>query len=308
MKINQAGYGVQQARSSVAGKSSGFQEPAEMLSIGERNPDSGIISKDTLTQAIKSGGDKYMSDINEWNPEVEKRVDAFLDKVKSGEIKDPKGVFDGDGTIWSNDIGERFLEWLIENKKLKDVDYSKDIYKEYEELVKEDPTKGFEKAVTLMNGIEEKDLKKWAADFFPQHFQHNVFPKQKELLSRLQEAGVEVWIVSASNRWSVEAAAPYVGIDPSHVIAMSTEVVDGKLTDRIVQPSINAAGKVEAIKKHIGNRVDFVSGNSMSDFPMLGFSSGMSLVINPKDAGPENSNLMALSEKHDWAIQKWDRV
>jgi len=46
----------------------------------------------------------------------------------------------------------------------------------------------------------------------------------------------------------------------------------------------------------------------MSDFPMLGFSSGMSLVINPKDAGPENSNLMALSEKHDWAIQKWDRV
>jgi len=249
--------------------------------------------------------DIYKSDINSWNPLVEKKIDEFIKKVKEGEIKDPKAVFDADGTLWQNDLGETFLKWLIENKKLQNADYSKDIYKEYDDLVKKDPGKGFIFAVTLMKGIEEKELKKWAEDFFNNHFKENVYPKQKELIKRLKDAGVEVWIVSASNFWSIEGAAPYMGVEKEHVIAIKTEVENGKLTDKIITPVLHGAGKVEAIKKYIGNRVDLVSGNSMSDYDMLKFSTGLSIVINPSCKGPES--MMELSENHGWSIQMWEK-
>lgn len=251
-----------------------------------------------------AGTESYKSDINTWNPSVEKEIDLFIEKIEKGEIKEAKAVFDADGTLWSNDLGEAFLKWLIEHKKLPFADYSKDIYKEYEELVTEDAGKGFVFAVTLMKGIDEKDLKEWSEDFFSNNFKENVFPKQKELIKRLRDAGVDVWIVSASNVWSIEGAATYMGVEPSHVIAMKVEVTDGKLTDKIIPPVLHRTGKVEAIKKYIGEKVDFVCGNSMSDYDMLEFSSVISLSINPSD---KPGGLMEQAEQHEWLIQFWNK-
>jgi HAD superfamily phosphoserine phosphatase-like hydrolase len=263
-----------------------------------------ILILSSVLSALEKG-EIYKSDINSWNPSVEKKINEFVKKVKEEEIKGQKAVFDADGTLWQNDLGETFLKWLIENKKLENADYSKDIYKEYEDLVKKDPGKGFIFAVTLMKGIDEKDLKNWAEDFFNNHFKENVYPKQKELIKRLKDAGVEVWIVSASNFWSIEGAAPYMGVEPAHVIAIKTEVENGKLTDKIITPVLHGPGKVEAIKKYIGDRVDLVSGNSMSDYDMLKFSTSLSLVINPSGKGP--GSLMELAENYGWSIQKWEK-
>lgn len=236
--------------------------------------------------------------INNWDKKILKKLDDFFRKLASGKIVNPVAVFDADGTLWRNDLGEGLFQWLINNRKLNGVDYSKDIYREYEELVRKDPGVGYKRAVTIMKGIIEKDLRQWSNDFFQNQFKHNVFSEQKELIKNLQTAGVRVWIVSASNRWTIEEAAPYMGIDPSNVIAMKTEVIKGKITDTFIPPILYGRGKVDAIKKYIGDRVHFVSGNSMGDYEMLDFASEFSLVINPDEA------LLKLAEKKNWNIQK----
>ena len=254
----------------------------------------------------------YLSDINTWNPTVEASLDQFFQKIENGDIKDPVAVFDADGTLWSNDLGESFFRWLIENKKLKDVDYSEDLYQQYQDLCDENEGKGFSWIVTIMAGNDEEELKIWADEFF-QTFDHNVFPKQKELISRLQEAGVDVWVVSASNRWSVETAVSYLGIDEDHVVAMESEVIDGVITDQMIPPILHGHGKVDGIKKYIGDRVDFVCGNSRSDYEMLEFASEMSLIINPSDKvgtisaeDVKSSSLLKEAEENGWAIQNWN--
>lgn len=264
-----------------------------------------FVKEKNIYEITNETGNSHFSDENTWNPAVQKNIDKFIDRVKSGEIKDPKAVFDADGTIWKDDIGERFFEWLIKNRKLNDVDYSKDIYKEYEDEVKKDPGVGYTMAVTMMKGIKEKDLINWSKEFFPEHFMQNIYPKQKELIKRLQDSGTDVWIVTASNRWIVEGAAPYMGVNPDHIVGIQTEVKNGELTGKIIPPVTYRAGKVEAIKKYISDHVDFAAGNSMTDFEMLDFSRVMSLVINPKNEGPDENNLMHLAEKNKWSIQKW---
>ena len=270
------------------------------------------ISLVTAEEACKD--DPYKSDIDSWNTLAEERIEEFLEKVNSGEIEDPIAVFDADGTLWQNDIGESFFRWLIENKKLVGADYSEDFYQKYEDLLeKDDVDTAFTMLITLMAGIKEEDLKSWSSDYF-ETFKHNVFPMQKELIERLHNAGVEVWVVSASNRWSVEAGALYFGIEPENVIAMKVKVKDGILTDEFVPPVLHGEGKVEAIKEYIGDRVDFVCGNSRSDYNMLDFSSEMSLIINPSDkvgaiAGTdgEETSLSKEAEENGWAIQKWNK-
>ena len=268
-----------------------------------------LISLPYVSRAKSCEEESYLSDINTWNPVVEERLDEFFEKLE--EIENPVAVFDADGTLWSNDLGESFFKWLIENKKLIGADYSKDLYQEYELLVEEDVGEGFSSIIKIMAGIKEEELKLWADEFF-QTFDHNVYPKQKELIQRLQEAGVDVWVVSASNRWSIETAVLYLGIEADHVIAMKSEVVDGVITDRMIPPILHGHGKVEGIKKYIGNRVDFVCGNSSSDYEMLDFASEMSLIINPSDKvgtisseDIEKSSLLKEAEDLGWAIQKW---
>jgi HAD superfamily phosphoserine phosphatase-like hydrolase len=264
------------------------------------------FSSDMIARTVGASSDPYLSDLDSWNPEVEKRIDSFLSRVKAGEIENPTAVFDADGTLWRDDIGERFLQWLIKNRHLQGADYSKDIYGEYEKLLEKDTGAAYAMATKLMSGINEKELAGWAADFFPSHFSSNVFPKQRELISRLQEAGVDVWIVSASNRWIVEGASPHMGVPQDHVVGIQTEVKNGVLTDRIIPPVTYRQGKVDAIREYIGEKVDFAAGNSMTDFEMLGFAKDTSLVINPKDSGAPDNNLMSLAQKGDWAIQKWN--
>jgi len=254
--------------------------------------------------------DPYLSDTNSWNPLVEARLEQFFQKLDT--IENPVAVFDADGTLWSNDLGESFFKWLVENKKLIGVDYSKDLYQEYQDLCDKDVDEGFSSLITIMAGISEDELKEWADEFF-QTFDHNVYPKQKELVKKLHDSGVDVWIVSASNRWSIETAVIYLGIEEDHVVAMESEVIDGVITDQMIPPILHGHGKVEGIKKYIGDRVDFVCGNSRSDYEMLDFASEMSLIINPSDKvgtisaeDVAESSLLIEAEENGWAIQKWN--
>ncbi len=133
------------------------------------------------------------------------------------------------------------------------------------------------------------------------------YPAVARLLARLREAGVETWIVSASNRWTVEVfAAEQLGIGPERVLGIAPRVAGGRITasrDPDV-PVTGGAGKVEAIDRHIGLRPLFSAGDSMGDFEMLCAATSLCLII---DRGNRElrKNVTRLREAGDgrWVVQ-----
>lgn len=242
------------------------------------------------------GGDSF-------SPSVRGRLDSFLAAARNGEMEHPTAVFDFDGTLCRDDIGERFLHWQIDERKLQGVDYQRDIYHDYEMEVKRDAGSGYAMAVTLMKGLEEKSIREWADGFSRDHVDQNAFAAQRELVHELQQAGVDVWIVSASSQYLVEAAAPSLGIAPDHAIGIQAEVQNGILTGRTQGPITYRQGKVEAIDQVIGRTPDFAAGNSMTDYEMLESASHLALVINPAGGGPDS--LRSRCEVNGWAVQDW---
>jgi len=242
---------------------------------------------------------RYMSPDGQWNADVERRLDAFIDRVERGEIAHPTAVFDFDGTLCRQDIGENFLKWQVANRKLQGVDYSRDIFQDYQDEVKKDHATGYAMCVRIMKGLQERDVRAWAADFAREHTDQHAFERQKALVDRLLKAGVDVWIVSASAQVLVEAAAPHLGIAPDHAIGIRGEIKDGKFTGEIVGPVTYRQGKVDAIDGTIQRRPNFASGNSWTDYEILQYASEEALMINPA------ADLLTASEGNGWAIQQW---
>jgi HAD superfamily phosphoserine phosphatase-like hydrolase len=208
-------------------------------------------------------------------------------------------AFDADGTLWYEDIGEAFARWLVEGDLLKAV--SKDrFWHEYETRVAESRIDGYTWVIQVMAGLPEADLQLWCrqmAAAWP-----NYRPKMKALIAGLQQEGFETWIVSASNRWIVHAAAPYVGIPQDRVLGIETRVVDGKLTTKPVYPRPCNQGKVDAIQKHIGVRPVFAFGDSMGDFEMLAYAD-QPLVVGRRDH--KDNELVRHAPDRGWPVHRF---
>jgi len=114
------------------------------------------------------------------------------------------------------------------------------------------------------------------------------YAPMQALVRALGAAGVEPWIVSASNRWTVEVfAEEHLGIPPGRVIGVTPRVVAGRLTaepDPAVPVTVGP-GKVEAMRRFIGRPAVLAAGDSASDWEMLCASTGLALVIDHGDEG-----------------------
>lgn len=232
----------------------------------------------------------------EWLAPFSLQVRAVITDVATRPGK-RVACLDADGTLWAEDIGEAFFRWLIAGHLLTYVDCNKDVYSEYEERVRKNRAEGYAWAVQCMAGLAERDVVMWCrqmAAAWP-----NYRPQMRELVKGLSKSGVDVWLVSASNIWLVRAAAPYLGADPEKVIAISVEVQDGVLTDRIVRPIICNEGKVEAIKEKIGRAPDLAVGDSLGDLEMLEYAN-RAVVIGRHDRA--DAPLLRVANERGWPV------
>jgi HAD superfamily phosphoserine phosphatase-like hydrolase len=236
-----------------------------------------------------------------YDNDVRDHLDEFL-RGAAGE-KGCRAVFDADGTLWSDDIGEAFLKWLIAEKKLYPPFDRPDLFAEYERLCALDKHVGYPFATQAMAGNREEDVRAWARDF-ARAWRPHIYPGQHALIRRLNEIGCEVWIVSASPRWLVEEAAPYLEVDPRRAVGMSVEVKDGRLNAAVEPPVTFREGKVSAITAHMPEAPWLVSGDSMTDFEMLEFAARVRLVIGPADREP--NELQKRAAERGWLIQRFE--
>jgi phosphoserine phosphatase len=181
----------------------------------------------------------------------------------------PPGVaaFDADGTLWDGDIGEDVLRELIRCGSL--IDPPPRPYEEYEYRVRRDPADGFAFAVRLMRGMREAEVREVSRQVFADRFAAAVLPDVRSWLDHLVARDWQVYVVSASNRWSVEIGVGHLGIPSDRVIAVSVAVEDGRLTDRVLEPVPTLEGKPVLLRRIAGRDPDIAFGNSVLDLPLL---------------------------------------
>ena len=216
--------------------------------------------------------------------------EAAVDAIPGGIA-----VFDCDGTLWSGDAGSAFLYWSLESGLISDD--AKAVmaarYKAYHAGdVAERVICG--EMVQLYAGIAEAALREVAAEFFGTHIEPGVFPELERTVATLQARGLELWAVSSTTFWVIEAALKRYGIPGERILAARVKVEDGLLTDRIVDVP-TGPGKVEALARVGVTEPDAVFGNSVHDAAMLAIAR-RPFPINPTPA------LMERSAAEGWAV------
>ncbi|MFU8806051.1 MAG: HAD family hydrolase [Bradymonadaceae bacterium] len=126
-----------------------------------------------------------------------------------------------------------------------------------------------------------------------------VIEEMHTLIRTLDRSGFDVWIVSASNIWTVEVFAAFFGVPTERVLGNRlVEDDDGVLTAETSRPVLFRQGKVEAIERYIGQRPVLAFGDAETDLEMLAWASDLAVVI---DKGCDV--LMKEARRSGWAVQ-----
>lgn len=178
-------------------------------------------------------------------------------------------VFDCDGTLWSGDAGADFFYWEMERGFIAPeiVAAIKHRYNEYV-AGRVDELAICGEMIQINKGVEDARLREAAREFFGKIVKPRIFPELLRLTQGLAEQGCEVWAVSSTNNWVVEAGAAEFGIPAERVLAATLAVEDGLVTGRLLRVPTDEL-KQTAIEEVIARPADAVFGNSMHDFAML---------------------------------------
>jgi phosphoserine phosphatase len=176
-------------------------------------------------------------------------------------------VFDADGTLWREDIGEAFLRHLVSLGWVRLPDGS-DPYQAYEREVDRDRATGYAYAAQLQAGLAAGQVSAEAAQFARGWVPARLIADTQGLRAICAEAGLTPFVVSASALPIVLAAAPLAGFDGSRCRGIEVRVREGKFTTEVIPPVTYGAGKIEAASRF--GRIALACGDSLTgDLAML---------------------------------------
>ncbi len=234
--------------------------------------------------------------------------EAYTNLIKENietALKDPAvnkiAAFDADGTCWLSDVGRDFFDYQIKENYFSGPPLTWEDYQKEEDKSME---RGLFWLAEILAGLQLDELRKFV-DGFNKSVRPTFIEHQKEIIKFLIEKGVRVHIVTASVKWTVEAGALDLGIPYENVIGIETEVENGIITPKQKGPLSWQSGKVDALLARTnGLKPFFVSGNTMSDYPMMQLSTHLRQVIH--SATPEDSiyksehEALTLAKQHGW--------
>ena len=214
-------------------------------------------------------------------------------------------AFDGDGTLWSGDVGEdffhaavargRFLPVAVDAMRevgraagLERMDAGHDagvaiaraLFAGYlEHKVPEDVI--CEVIAWMCAGWREEEVIDLARAVI-----HDLPSRRRTELRAVvdwaRSSGVEVFLVSASPRPVVEAAGEAWGFDREHVLATTAPFVAGVMQPDVVRPIPYGPGKIHQLEARIGTRALLAAfGDNVFDVPMLE-AARVAVAVDPK--------------------------
>ena len=232
-------------------------------------------------------------------PSLSPKAAAFIESVL--RLQPRLAVFDCDGTLWAGDAGEGFFDWELKRGVVSDevVRWARPRYADYRAgKVSEDDMCG--EMVTMHRGLTEAHVQQAANQYFEEKFVPHIFPEMRELVRRLEELTCEVWAVSSTNLWVIQAGMKYCGIPKNRILAATVEIENGNVTDRLVRVP-TGAGKPAAIRDVIRKDPDAAFGNSRWDTEMLA-SARNAFAVNP------NPDLERTASERGWTVYWPDKT
>jgi phosphoserine phosphatase len=229
----------------------------------------------------------------------------FIETVLS--LQPRVATFDCDGTLWSDDAGEGFFSWELDQGLVSGaiVEWARARYADYKAgRVDEDTMCG--EMVTMHRGLREEVVQRACDAYFPQAIAPTIFPEMRELVGRLRQSGCDVWAVSSSCQWVIRSGMRYFGIPQNRILATEAAVENGIIADRLIRvPS--GPGKPEAIRSALNSSPnsssnyapDCAFGNAIWDREMLAMSNHP-FAINP------NPNLKEIAIAEGWSVYQPD--
>jgi HAD superfamily phosphoserine phosphatase-like hydrolase len=218
-------------------------------------------------------------------------ADHFVSSVL--DLHPRLAVFDCDGTLWSGDGGKDFLYWEAQAGLLPEAvkEWALPRYASYMRGEVDEETMCGE-MVTLHAGLKVPDIEAAADLFIRSVIEQRVFPEMQKLVRSLIHDGCDIWAVSSTNNWVIEAGVRRFGIPKERVIAASVVCENGIATGRLVRVPTDE-GKAKAIREVIQRVPDAVFGNSFHDAAMLQMAKH-AFAINP------NPDLKELADERSW--------
>jgi phosphoserine phosphatase len=236
---------------------------------------------------------------------------AIIDRIapmvgRAAGPADPAAVaFDGDGTLWSGDIGDDFFHATEAADR-----YAPDVVDAMRDLGRASGLEGVDRdagvaiARRLFDGYihhtvpEDRmcEVIAWSCAGWREAevvaLARTVI-RETGLEGRLHRAvgtvvdwarghGVEAFLVSASPRPVVEAAGELLGFDRDHVLATTAPFEDGVMTRDVVRPIPYGPGKATLLADRLrGRRLVAAFGDNVFDVPMLR-AAELGVVVEPK--------------------------
>lgn len=223
-------------------------------------------------------------------PELAARVRALGRETPGG-----LAVFDADGTLWREDVGEAFLRHLVSLGWVRLQDGG-DPYQAYERAVDRDRAAGYALAAQLQAGLEVDRVQAEAARFAASWVPPRRIADALALRALCQAAGLSTLVVSASALPIVLAAAPLAGFARDRCRGIEVAIREGRFTADVVQPVTYAAGKV-AVARQLG-RIALACGDShQGDLPLLE-AADVAVAVAPAAGSP----LSAEARRRGWFL------
>lgn len=233
-------------------------------------------------------------------------VEEVIARIDDAARAEPGGAvaFDGDGTLWSGDIGEEFFSALLAGGGLTTQAHDAFVREATEGGV--DATGDAAEIVRRIHAAylggtfsEERicEIITWACAGWTRarldEFSGRVL-ERNGLAGRLQEealrivrhcarVGIDVHIVSASPGSIVRAAAQIVGVDPQRAIGVAEKFDANEIVlTEVLRPIPYDHGKVACLRAMLGTRVLYAAfGDNAFDVPLLQ-ASKIPVMIRPK--------------------------
>ncbi len=229
-----------------------------------------------------------------------------IERIGTELAKDPSGVvaFDGDGTLWSGDIGEDFFHALLEDGRILKValdalvreaqseqldaqgggvELARRIYDSY--VAGRFPE---ERACEIMTwafaGWHAPEMDAFAARVVAKvDLRARLHAETMRIVEWAREEGVATYLVSASPRAVVEQAARVVGIDVANVVSATEERdASDRVRPSVIRPIPYGPGKVLHLRRKIVTRPLVAAfGDNVFDIPML-HDATLGVAIRPK--------------------------
>jgi len=211
-------------------------------------------------------------------------------------------AFDGDGTLWSGDVGEDFFFGVLDSGRVSDI-----ASKEVARIAREahidssgavavvarriydaylagrfDEEHVCEIMTWISAGWAEEETTAFAVGLVGEAFASRIHPEVKAVLTSARERGHEIFVVSASPRPIVEVAAACAGIAAPQVIAATAVLEGDQFAASVHRPIPYGAGKAAALRARLGSmRLLAAFGDNAFDIEMLAMAD-RPIAVRPK--------------------------